>query len=356
MWPYLAGLFVLTLASAFFSGSEVALFSLRRVSREQLTRSELNRDARVVQMLSHPRKLIATILIGNESVNVAVSVVAAAFCRSFFEGSEIELAILAVVIALPLLLLAGEITPKTVAIKMPMVWVKKAANPLWLFYVIITPVRAVVHFIAGVILAMLGQRKAIGGPGNLSEQEFMALVDAGKAGGQVDAHERRLIRRVFQFGDKKVKDAMQPRESIFALSFDLPRERLIDEVSKRGFSRIPIYRKSLDNIRGVLYAKDVAIQNTSFGKKWVLSENLHRPLFVVATMPLERLFRIFKQRRTHLALVVNEYGKVSGVVTMEDLLEELFGEIRDEREVQKLAAPERIETKEGGELFKGEAP
>ena len=343
--PYLGGLLVLIFASAFFSGSEVAMFSLRRVDREQLLRSESARDKRIMAMLSRPGRLIATILVGNESVNVAVSVVMAALCRKFFEGTEVELAVLAVVLALPLLLLVGEITPKTIAIKAPVGWVRKAASPLWLFHVLVTPIRFVVRFITDLVMIPFGGKTKRGSQ-DLSEKEFMALVDAGSAGGEVEPHERRLIRRVFQFGDKKVQDAMLGREKVFALSYDLPRSRLLAEVAKRGFSRVPIYRKSLDNVQGILYAKDVVIQTTKPGNAWRLSDILHRPLFVVGTMPLEQLFRVFKRRRTHIALVVNEYGKVSGIVTMEDLLEELFGEIRDEREVQKLATPARVSTAE----------
>jgi putative hemolysin len=345
--PTLSVLAVLIAASALFSGTEVAMFSLRRADREQMLRSGRKVDALVVRLLTRPRRLIATILIGNEAVNVSMSVVMAGLIERMFHGraSEMELALLAIFAALPLLLFFGEITPKTIAYKTSAGWSRKAARPLWLFGILVSPIRVVVRIVADAIVWPFGGSTQRSGPRDLSEDEFKALVDAGNAEGEVDARERRLIHKVFEFGDKTVADAMQPRDKVFALSYELPVTRLIKEIAARGYSRVPIYQKSRDNIRGILYAKDLVIQGTGLSAPRRLAELLHEPLFVVQTTPLERLFRIFKQRRTHLALVVNEYGKLVGVVTMEDLLEELFGEIRDEREQQKaLATRTRVAT------------
>jgi putative hemolysin len=176
------------------------------------------------------------------------------------------------------------------------------------------------------------------GPRDLSEDEFKALVDAGSAEGALDARERRLIHKVFEFADKTIAQAMQPRHELFALSYELPLARLIREISERGFSRVPVYSGAKDNVIGILHAKDLVIQGSGVGSPRKLSEILHEPLFVPPTTPVELMFRIFKQRKTHMALVVNEYGKLIGLITMEDLLEELFGEIRDERERKKARA------------------
>ena len=146
---------------------------------------------------------------------------------------------------------------------------------------------------------------------------------------------------------------MQRRGKVFGLAYELPWARLIKEVAARGYSRVPIYQRSIDNVVGILYAKDLVIAMCKQKPPAKLSSLLHEPFFVPRTTPLERLFSIFKQGKTHMALVVDEYGTLCGIVTMEDLLEELFGEIRDERELQQamsssLRSPtEPVEIEEG---------
>ncbi len=334
--PYLLILGTLVLLSGFFSGTEVAMFSLRRVDREQMKSATNKADALVARLLSKPRQLIATVLIGNEVVNVSVSTVMASMTPLLFPGtSELTLALLTTFMALPLLLFFGEITPKSLAIKTSLGWVRFAARPLWLWSWLVLPVRVVVHFIAGLALRPFGSSTASRVSKQMSEAEFRTLVDAGSAEGAVDVREQLLIHKVFEFGDKTVGDIMEPRDKIFALSYELPLTRLVKEVATRGYSRVPIYQKSLDNIRGILYAKDLVVQAAALAAPRPLTQLLHEPLFVPRTIPLERLFRIFKNRKIHMALVVNEYGKLIGLITMEDLLEELFGEIRDEREQLK---------------------
>ncbi len=339
MTLYILLLLGLVAASAFFSGSEVAMFSLRRVDRERLAKKEHRVDGLIVNMVSHPRRLIATILIGNECVNVAVGAVMAGLVPHIFTGrSELQLALIATMFALPLLLLFGEITPKSVAIKTSVGWTRKAARPLWLFAVLVTPIRVIVRVLADLVMRPFHSSTFANVRSELSEEEFRTLVDAGMAEGEVNLRERRLIQRVFEFGDKTVDQIMLSRKKIFALAYDLPATRLVEEIARGGYSRVPIYQKSLDRICGIVYAKDLVVQGAGLSSPRKLSELLHEPLFVPRTIPLERLFRLFKQRKIHMAIVVNEYGRVVGLITMEDLLEELFGEISDEREQQKAEA------------------
>ena len=336
--PFIIVLALLVTGSGFFSGTEVAMFGLSRVDRAQLVKSKGRADSLIIRLLARPRRLIATLLIGNELVNVSISATMAGLVGLLFQGSELELAFIATGMALPVVLFLGEITPKTVAIKRPMPWARRAVRPLVLFYTLVSPVRTVVRAIASVILLPFGGDPEKVGPAEMSEDEFKALVDAGSAEGSLDARERRLIHKVFEFADKTIAQAMQPRSELFALSYELPLARLIREISERGFSRVPVYSGSKDNVVGVLHAKDLVIQGSGVSAPRKLSEILHEPLFVPPTTPVELMFRIFKRRKTHMALVVNEYGKLIGLITMEDLLEELFGEIRDERERKKARA------------------
>jgi len=315
--------------SAFCSGTEVALFSIRRLERDQLTRSQRFTDRRITALLARPRRLVATVLVGNEAFRSILAVLAlGVIARRFAVWPAFWLAI---AVALPLIVLVTEITAKTLAAKAPLLWSRLCVLPLEAFAFVIAPARLVVQAIASVVLAPFGQAARPRPAGDLSEEEFRTLVDAGSAHGQVDARERRLIHRVFEFNDKNVGQVMTPRERIFALSYDLPAQRLVKELAARGFSRVPIYQKSLDNVRGILNAKDLVRTTAGQPLGRPLGELLHEPLFVPRTTPVKRLFLTFKQKKVHMAIVVSEYGKVLGLVTMDDLLAQIFGVLRDER-------------------------
>lgn len=320
------------LISAFCSGTEVALFSLRRVDRDTLSRSEHGADKRILSILERPRRLIATVLIGSQAFNsllattVLAAVLALAPTSSVWANAGIALAI-----ALPLVVLLAEVTSKTIAAKAPMAWARACVAPLSLFALLVAPIRIVTQTLAMILLKPFGDAVRTRPARDLSEDEFRSLIDASSAQGQVDARERRLIHRVFEFNDKNVGQVMTPRDRMFALSYDLPNQRMVKELAARGFSRVPIYQKSLDNIRGILNAKDLVrtVAGTPVGRP--LGELLHEPLFVPRTTPVKRLFLTFKQKKVHMAIIVSEYGKVLGLVTMDDLLSQIFGVLRDER-------------------------
>jgi putative hemolysin len=320
---------VCVLVSALFSGTEVALFALRRVDREQMARSQRGADKRVLALLQQPRLLITTVLLAKESVNAVLTVmVLQVIARELASPWVVGLVTIAAMI--PVVVLAGEVTPKTLALKAPLAWARTTAGPLALFTALVMPVRWLIGGFVEIVLRSFG---AAPRPGNrdLSEEEFRILIDASSAQGQVDARERRLIHKVFEFSDKNVGQIMTPRDRVFALSYDLPTARLLKEVAARGFSRVPIYQKSLDNVRGILNAKDLLRPAVGQVAR-TLGELLHEPLFVPRTTPIKRVFLTFKQRKVHMAIVVNEYGKVLGLVTMDDVLAQLFGTLRDERE------------------------
>lgn len=329
--------------SAFFSGSEAAVFSIRGVERNQLAGSLRAVDRRIAAMLERSRRVFATVLIGNEALNGVLAVLAFIVIARWY-GSWQAFG-LAIAVALPLIVMLTEITAKTLAGKAPLVWSRLCVVPLAVFELLLAPVRLVVQGATVVLLKPLGVAVRSRAPRDLSEEEFRTLVDAGSAVGQVDARESRMIHRVFEFNDKNVGEVMTPRERIFALSYDLPAQRLIREVAARGFSRVPIYQKSLDNIRGILNAKDLMRNTAGQPLGRLLGELLHEPLFVPRTTPIKRLFLTFKQRKVHMAIVVSEYGKLLGLVTMDDLLSQIFGVLRDERTELQSSSPGRIRTR-----------
>jgi putative hemolysin len=333
------------LLSAFLSGTEVAIFGLRRVERDQMSKTDRAVDRRALALLALPRHLIAAVLIANELVNALIGVALLLVTAELVGDWSPWLWLLIVVAAgLPLIVLLGEVTPKSLALKSPLSWVRVAVSPLALVVNLFTPVRYLLQGMADRMCALIGITPKRGSGNDLSPAEFRTLVDAGSAQGQLNARERKLIHRVFEFSDKNVGQIMTPRERMFALSFDLPMARLSKEISARGFSRVPIYQKSIDNIRGIINAKDLVRSLAHQGATPGLSPLLHEPLFVPRTTPVKRLFLTFKQRKVHFALVVNEYGKVLGVVTMDDVLGQLFGVLRDERERQQAAGRARLRT------------
>jgi putative hemolysin len=351
------------LISGFCSGTEVALFSLRRVDREQLAHSESARDRHIVALLERPRRLITTVLIGNEALAAVLAVVVLiVVARRWGDwDSPWQIAGVALALALPLVVLLAEVTAKTLAAKAPLAWARTCVVPLMLLTWLITPIRLVIHLASELLLRPLGEAARTRPVRDLSEQEFRSLVDAGSAQGQVDARERRLIHRVFEFSDKNVGQVMTPRDRIFALAYDLPLTRLVREVASHGFSRVPIYQKSLDNVRGTVHAKDLV--NGAAGKPGPksLAEVLHEPLFVPRTTPIKRLFLTFKQKKVHMAIVVSEYGKVLGLVTMDDLLAQIFGVILDERTSLQASATQlrvtpRVRTPAVGVVTRAQSP
>lgn len=344
----IAGLCVLV--AGFCSGTEVALFSLRSVDREQLLRSGARSDRRILALLERRPRLIATVLIGNEACTGLLAAVAVIVVHHRVASPPPWLTILiAIAVALPLMVLVAEVTAKTLAAKTPMAWARAASLPLELLATVVTPLRWIVNLATAIVLRALGVNAQSRPARDLSVQEFRSLVDAGSAQGQVDARERRLIHRVFEFADKNVGQIMTPRSRVFGLAYDLPMQRLVKEIAHHGFSRVPIYQKSLDNIRGIVNAKDVVPAVTGLGPPKPLAELLYEPLFVPRTTPVKRLFLAFKQRKVHMALVVSEYGKVLGLVTMDDVLAQIFGVMRDERtELQASQLGERVRTRTPG--------
>lgn len=329
--------------SAFCSGTEVALFSIRRTEREQLAGGKRFLDRRIAELLEQPRRLIATVLVGNEACNSVLLVLAWLVLGRWFEiweafGLAFGGALLVVLIT--------EVTAKTIAAKAPLAWSRLSVLPLAGFSLLMLPARLVVQGVSALVLKPFGIAARARSPRDLSEEEFRTLVDAGSAQGEVDARERRLIHRVFEFNDKNVGQVMTPRERIFALSYDLPAQRLVKEIAARGFSRVPIYtgQKSLDNVRGILNAKDLVRTTAGQPLGRPLGELLHEPLFVPRTTPVKRLFLTFKQKKVHMAIVVSEYGKVLGLVTMDDLLSQIFGVLRDERAALQNLAPSPTRT------------
>jgi putative hemolysin len=327
--------------SGFFSGSETALFSLPRIKREAMATRDDRRDRAVLGLLSNPRRLMVTLILCNELVNVGVSTLMAGLgehaARRLGVDRPLWITLGTAVVTVPILVLLGDMAPKSVAIRVGERWARFAAGPLALFGFAVAPVRIVVRLVSDTLLNLVGGRPQTQQEG-IREEEFRALVDVGEAEGEVENAERKLIHNVFEFGDRTVVEVMTPAERVFALPYEMPLGRLVEAVSASRYSRVPIYRRGgkegIDHVVGVLYAKDLVGYGRGHLEGHTLKDLLKPPFFVPRSTKCDRLFREFQRRKTHLALVVDEYGRLVGLVTMEDLLEELFGEITDEKEAR----------------------
>jgi putative hemolysin len=341
----------LFLASAFFSATETALFALRRVDLLKW-KEEGNRKAeRIAQMLSKPNRLIATIFLGNEIVNVGISsVIAALLLPHLPAGAGEGLALLAGTLGI---LLIGDVTPKCIVWPRARAFSLLAAAPLHAFSRVVAPARFVLEKIAGGILFLLGER---GGPQTreiISEAEFRALVDAGEETGTLDSEEKELIHNIFEMTDRRAGEIMTPLPDVFMIPRDLPYEEVVARYRRYRRSRIPVYEGERHNVVGVLHFKQLLRPMAEGGTPPVWQDLVRPPYAVPEVQKLPPLLREFQRRKVHIAIVVDEYGETSGIVTLEDVLEELFGEIREERDREE---KEIVRRPDGSSLVLGKTP
>ena len=320
------GLFVFMMGlSGFFSSSETSLFSLSDIQLEQMRRDQHPRIGLIQRLLSQPRRLIITILIGNELVNVTASVISAAIVIKVLGAEKKWINLL---IMVPLLLLLGEITPKVLAIRHNIAFAGFESKLIEFFARLIKPLRFVVRKVADwIITLIIGKDRSRGNI--ITEDMFRILAREAVGEGALDHFEAQFIEQIFDFGNKTLEDVMTPRSDIFFLAMDMPLEEIIVEVCKSRHTKIPIYLENRDNVSGILHARDLlGIDIEEFLRDpHRLQRLLRKPYFVPESRLAADLFRTFRERKLSIALTVDEYGGITGMVTMEDLLECIFGEI-----------------------------
>ncbi len=317
---------ILLCCSGFFSSSETALFSLNPIQLEQMRRDEDPNLGLIKRMLSEPRRLIVTILIGNEFVNVAASVISASIIIQLL-GAENKFLNLFVMV--PILLLFGEITPKTLALRHNTSFASFQSRPIEVFSKIIFPVRWIIRLIADWVTTLIVGSQL--DRGNIVTQDMIStLAHEAESEGVLDHQEARFIDQIFAFGHKTVADIMTPRSAIFYISADLTLPQIVEALLRAKHNQVPIYEDNRDNIIGILFARDLLgvdiVQAEQEGKK--IEDFVRKPFLVPENKTALDLFHTFKERRRSFALTVDEYGGVTGLVTMKALLEQIFGHIR----------------------------
>lgn len=328
LWLELLALFGLLGLSAFFSSSETSLFSLDRMQLAQMKRENNPRVGLIERLLSEPRRLIVTILIGNELVNVSASVLSAGVIIGLF-GAELKW--INIFVMVPILLLFGEITPKSLAIRRNVSFATFQCVFIERFAQIIAPVRWTVRRVSDIFITMLvGEERTAASI--ITEDMVRTLTNEAVGHGAIDDREATYIHRIFDFGDRLVRDIATPRSQIFMLPVSMPLEEIAAELHRTRHTKVPVYEDGdKDTILGILFARDLLglslLGRRGEDDRETLIALLRRANFVPESRPADSLFFSFRQRRLSLALTVDEFGGVTGLLTMEDLLECIFGDI-----------------------------
>ena len=320
IWQLLGMLFLLNL-SAFFSCAETALFSLTRFQTRRLTETSPPIGKLVIQLLDHPRRLLATILLGNTLTNTSASVLGFDLMEQAWPGKG---AVLTIPLMIVLLLLLGEILPKTFAIQNPERMARWLARPIAVLTASIGPVATLLERMTNAVLR-LASPKTVAPTTPMTPGEYRTLLRVGAEQGAMKVSEDVLLRRLFRLREKTLREVMTPRVDIEALDTDTSQSEMIDFLKKNKHRRVPVYDGTPDNIVGVLNARKFLFDPTD---DW--AEQLEMPSFVPGSMSAAELLQSFQQHGQHIAIVVDEFGGTDGLVTVEDLLEEIFGDITDE--------------------------
>ncbi len=326
----LLGFFILF--SSFFSGSETALMSVSKVKIRHEMHRGVERAKAVDRLLKSPTKLLTTILVGNNVVNIAGSALATTLALDLFGSHGPWIATIFMTV---LVLLFGEITPKSFAAQNPEKVSYWSAPYLLFLGVIFKPLVKVLVKITNIIIRLIG-----GDPNKqqpfITEDEIIRVVNVGEEEGVIEEVEKEMIHSIFEFDDTVVREVMIPRIDMVSIEKNTPIEEVVDIIIEKGYSRIPVYSETIDNIVGVLYAKDLL----KFLKKDFhdikIEELMRTAYYIPDSKKVNQLLSELRVKKVHMAIVLDEYGGTAGIVTIEDLLEEIVGDIQDEYDVEEL--------------------
>ncbi len=324
MNEYLIAIIALLLFSAFFSGTETAFTSANKIKLKNMASNDNKRAALVLELTERYDKLITTILVGNNIANIAMTTVATVYCISLL-GNRSGPTVATVATTLVVLVL-GEITPKIIA--------REHAEELALFFapllkfiiILLTPLTFVFMGLKLLLGKIFGKNEAP----EFSEDELLTIVEEAEAGGAIGEEQSELITNAIEFNDIEAIDILTPRVDIIAIEKDSTIEEIRQTFKKSGLSRLPVYEDDLDNIIGVLNQKDFYNNDIETGED--VARYVKPVAYVAETLKAAVLLKKMQAKKTHIAIVVNEYGGTTGLVTMEDIIEEIVGDIYDEHD------------------------
>ncbi|MGM0602328.1 MAG: hemolysin family protein [Bacillota bacterium] len=326
--------------SAFFSGSETAFMAVNRIKIKERVQRGDDKASRVDKLLNNQTKLLTTILIGNNLVNIAASSIATALAIRLFGNKGIGIATGAVTL---LILVFGEITPKALGNNKSVKYTETAAPFLFYMGKLLAPF---IYLFTKIVKIFVGDKDLISSA-FLSEEEIRRFVEVSHREGIIKETEQEMIQSVFEFDDTLVKEIMIPRTDMVCIEKSAGLEELIGLAVEKGHSRIPVFEESIDNIIGLIYIKDL-LELLLEKEKEVSIEDFVKPIyFIPEGKPINQLLSEMKKRKEHMAVVIDEYGGTAGLITIEDLLEEIVGDIQDEFDLE----PKYIEILSDKELM-----
>jgi putative hemolysin len=324
-------LFILILSSAFFSGSEVALFSLDR-NKLDLNSSKSIIDRYLINLLDAPKRLLVTILVGNTIINVGASILAVSIALDIINrtGASHNLVFTLQIISVTILIvIIGELFPKVLAFKKPLSFSRFAAVPLFWINIILFPVAETLNELIRLIAAGFKLKKS---SNVIRYEDIGELAKRGGERGNIIEEEQELIHGLVSFRSLAVHEIMTPRVDITAVSEDTQFSELLEIITSAGHSRLPLYKDDLDQITGIIYAKDILplLKDPEMRINMSLASLARKAMFIPDTKMISSLMQEFQEKKMHIAIVVDEYGGTAGLITLEDIIEEIIGEIRDE--------------------------
>ena len=330
-------LVVLLALSAFFSSAETAFTTVNKIYMRTLVQDHNPRAEKVLKITEHSGKMLSAILIGNNVVNLSASSLATSLAIRVF--GNVAAGIATGILTL-LILIFGEISPKTIATIRADKLALRFCNVIWILMVILTPVIFIVNWLSQMFLHLIGVR-----PGeeirSMTEEELRTIVDVGQESGVIEDKERDMIHNLFDFGDDRAKEVMIPRIDMCFIDVNSTYDEMLSIYRDSYFSRLPVYAETTDDVIGILNMKDVLAYEDS-KEHFSVRELMREPFFTYEYKNTYELFMEMKSNAVNLAIVLDEYGVTAGLITMEDLLEEIVGEIRDEYDVDEKAEYEVI--------------
>ena len=341
---------ILVFLSALLSGSEVAIFGLSNSQKLNLSNETDNKNSnRILKLLESPKKLLATILIGNNLVNVAIVIVSSIIMNEIFPSKSqnfIMSFIIQVVSVTFIILLFGEVIPKVYANNYNIRFSKIMALPITILKIIFNPLSNLLISSTSIIDKKIDKKIEL-----LNSEELKHALDLTKDSVE-NNEEKKILEGISKFGKTDVKQIMTPRTDVLAFKTDLDYISLINELKTVKFSRIPVYEETFDQIKGILYVKDLLV-NMNKNSKYDWEQLLRDAKFVPENKKLDDLLKEFQEEKTHIAIVVDEYGGSSGIVSLEDVLEEIVGDITDEFDERDVTF---LKIDEQNYIFDGKTP
>lgn len=360
-WLEVLIIFLLILVNAFFAGAEIGIVSAKRSRIEKLAEEGKRGAGLVKELKDDPERFLATVQIGITLINSFASALGGAIAIEFIKpklqaipypliqglSEAISLGIVVVVLSY-LSLVFGELVPKSIALKYSETIACFAAKPIDFLSRVSGLLVKLLSSSSKIVLRLFGIRE-VGERSFISEEEVKFMIKEGRAKGIFDETEQELIHSVFEFTDTTVREVMVPRSRIQAIDINTKLEDVLEIMVEQGFSRYPVYKETPEHIVGILYNKDV-LKALKEEEKVPLEKLVRKPYFVPETTLISRVLKEMQTKRIHMALVVNEYGEIDGLITIEDLLEEIVGEIEDEYVVEKEETVGPVERLKDGSL------